>query len=162
MSISASTAYRAAQQPGEPPKKPGRELILGEANENRLELLCLVLREMRIPIFQSMVLNYANALVKGTELAELYKHKEIRRHWYYHWLGRCKRLKTGNIRPLEVTRAKWATAKNALTHYAMLADLMVGLGLAVRNEGFKEDEEDSEPIKITKPGRIFDPWTRRA
>ena len=155
VSISASTALRASMRASQPPSKPGRQLIMGEVIENRLEMLCLVMREMRVPIFQSMILNYANALVRGTEMAELFKHHEVRRHWYYHWLGRCKRLKTGNIRPLEVTRAKWATPENALQHYEMLADLMVELGLAVRNENFKEDEENSEPVKIIKPGRIF-------
>ena len=33
--------------------------------------------------------------------------------------------------------------------------MLLHLGLAVRNDAFKEDEEGSEPIKITKPGRIF-------
>ena len=153
--ISPSTALRAAERPGQLPAKPGRQLFLGEVMEHRLEMLCLVLREMRIPIFQCMVLNYANALIRGTEKEELFKHGEIRRHWYYHWLGRCSRLKTGNIRPLEITRAKWATARNALTHYEQLAEILVDLGLAVRNASFSEDEELSEPIKITKPGRIF-------
>ena len=129
---------------------------MGELLEHRLEMLCLVLREMRVPIFQSMVLNYANKLIRGTEMEALFKHREIRRHWYYHWLGRCTRLKTGNIRPLEITRAKWATAKNALTHYTQLADLLVDLGLAVHNDAYVEGEELSEPIKLTKPaGRIF-------
>ena len=114
-----------------------------------------MLREMRIPIFKSMIINYANSLIKGTEMANLFKNKEINQHWYYHWLGRCKRLKTGNIRPLEITRAKWATAKNALKHYTLLADLLVELNLALRNENFQEEVEGSQPVLITKPGRIF-------
>ena len=110
---------------------------------------------MRIPIFQSMIMNFANTMIRGNALEEQFKHKEVRRHWYYHWLGRCNHLKTGNIRPLEITRAKWATAKNALDHYNLLENMMVELGLAVRNTAFVEGEELSEPIKITKPGRIF-------
>ena len=58
VSISPSTAARAAERPGEKPSKPGRQLILGDVIEHRLEMLCLVLREMRIPVFQSMVLGY--------------------------------------------------------------------------------------------------------
>ena len=47
-------------------------------------------------------------------------------------------------------------AKNALDHYNLLENMMVELGLAVRNTAFVlEGEELSEPIKITKPGRIF-------
>ena len=153
--ISPSTTLRAAERPGQKPSKAGRKLILGEEMEARLEMLCLVLRQMRIPIFRSMIMNYANTMIRGTDMETQFKYKEIRRHWYYARLGRCSYLKTGNIRPLEMTRAKWATAKNALTHYKLLAEMMVQLGLTVRNTAFVEGEELSEPIKITKPGRIF-------
>ena len=104
--ISASSALRAAACGAERPKRTGRQLYLGYETEYRLETLCLVLREMRIPIFQCMVLNYANQLIKGTAVAEQFKHGEVRRVWYYNWLSWCKRLKTGNIRPLEMSRAK--------------------------------------------------------
>ena len=153
--ISPSTALRAAERPGQKPSKAGRKLILGEEMEARLEMLCLVLRQMRIPIFRSMIMNYANTMIRGTDMETQFKYQEIRRPWYYARLGRCSYLKTGNIRPLEMTRAKWATAKNALTHYKLLAEMMVQLGLTVRNTAFVEGEELSEPIKITKPGRIF-------
>ena len=153
--ISPSTAHRASKHLGEPPTKPGRQLILGDVVESRLETLCLCLREMKIPVFQAMVISYANKLIAGTEFESQFKHGEVRKHWYYHWLGRCERLKTGNIRPLELTRAKWSTPENIKKHYDMLADIFVDLNLAVRNPAFNPDEPMSEQIKITKPGRIF-------
>ena len=153
--ISPSTALRASQHLGQLPSKPGRQLILGDVVESRIETLVLCLREMRIPVFQAMVLNYCNKLIAGTEMEALFKHKEVRKHWYYHWLGRCERLKTGNIRPLELTRAKWSTPDNAKRHYEMLADIFVDLGLAVRNPTFDAEVKMSEPVIITKPGRIF-------
>ena len=117
VNISPSTAARAAERPGEEPSRPGRKLGLGPAIEAQLETLCGVLRLMRIPIFQSMIINFANTLIRGTDMETQFKYKEVRRHWYYARRGRCSYLKTGNSRPLEMTRAKWATAKNALTHY---------------------------------------------
>ena len=39
VSISPSTAARAAERPGEMPSKPGRQLILGDVIEHRLEML---------------------------------------------------------------------------------------------------------------------------
>ena len=155
IAISPSTARRASERPGEPPSKPGRQVLLGLEVESKLEMLVLVMREMKIPIFMHMILTYANKLIQGTELEEQFKHSEVRKHWYYNWLGRCQRLKTGNIRPLEVTRAKWATAEHARRHYEILAELMVELKIAVTNPDFDEEVPMSEVVKIVKPGRIF-------
>ena len=43
VNISPTTALRAAERPGQVPSKPGRQLILSELIEHRLEMLCLVL-----------------------------------------------------------------------------------------------------------------------
>ena len=101
----------------------------------KIEDLCLCLRELKLPIFRFMVLNYVNALVAGTDVADKLKHKEVRRHWYYNWLGgRCERLRTSNITPLELTRAQWAAAENAKAHYDLLASIQVDANLAVANK----------------------------
>lgn len=154
VSISASTARRAAESPGEPPRRAGAKLIIPAQIEHKLESLCLALRELKMPIFRFMILNYMNVLVKGTDIAEQLKHKEVRRHWYYNWLGRCKRLTTANIRPLEVTRAKWATPENVGKHYDMVAEKLLELGLAVRNTAYDPKEPYSSELIIIKPGRI--------
>ena len=152
--ISASTAWRASQTPGQPPKKPGRALILGAALEYKLESFCLLLRSMRLPILRCMIITYVNVLVQGTEAEELLKHGEVRSYWYYNWLRRAHRLKTANIKPLEVKRAQWATSANALTHYNMLKDVMLEHGIAVPNPSFDPDDPNSEQIKILKPERL--------
>ena len=85
--ISASTARRAAQHPGEPPVKPGRDLIIPEEVEHKLESLCLALRELKLPVFRLMVINYVNTLLDGTELKERLAHKEVRKCWYYNLEG---------------------------------------------------------------------------
>ena len=97
--ISPTTAQRAAMQLGKPPGKGVPPLIIPAEIEHRLESLCLALRELNLPIFRFMVMNYVNTIVAGTGIAEQLKCQEIRRHWYYNWLNRCQRLKTGNIRP---------------------------------------------------------------
>jgi len=101
-----------------------------------------------------MVLNYMNVLIAGTDIAERLRHKEVRRHWYYNWLGRCERLKTANITPLELTRAQWATSANAKTHYDMLPSILLESKLAVPNLAYDPTCPYSERIKIAKPERI--------
>ena len=36
-------------------------------------------------------------LLQGTSIAEQLKDKEVKRHWYYNWLDRCKRLTTAQV-----------------------------------------------------------------
>ena len=153
--FSATSARNALLCNGEPPNTVGRPLNIPLIYETKVEDLCLLLREMSLPVFRSMVLSYMNQLVEGTDLAERFKHHEVRRDWYYRWLGRATRLTTGNLRPLEVARAQWATSMNAKTHYQMLADLLLKLKLAVPNPGHDPERHNSEPIFITHPGRVF-------
>jgi len=153
--ISPSTARRAASTPGVGPQRlPGRKLIVPAEVEHKLEDLVLVLRQMQLPCFRFMIINYVNTLIKGTAIAEQLKHKEVRRHWYYNWLSRCKRLTTANLKPLELTRAQWATVENVEKHYNMLAELLIDLKLAVPNPSYDPEVKLSERVIIVKPGRI--------
>ena len=67
--------------------KPGRDLIIPEEVEHKLESLCLALRELKLPVFRLMVINYVNTLLDGTELKERLAHKEVRKCWYYNLEG---------------------------------------------------------------------------
>ena len=157
VAISASTALRAAKTPGEPPRKSGKPLIIDAWIERRLENLVEALRELHMPVFRWMVMNYANKLIAGTVYQEQLKHRELRRHWYYSWLSRCSRgLHTGNMRPLELTRAQWATPPNLKHHcYDQLARMLVELGIAVKCPGYDADKPYDEELKIVKPGRMI-------
>lgn len=44
---------------------------------------------MNLPVFRFMVMNYVNRLIEGTQVADQFKNKEVRRDWYYRWLGQC-------------------------------------------------------------------------
>ena len=153
--FSSASAARAAQSGGEPPGKRGAALIIPEVVERRLEDLCLVLRELNLPVYRFMVLNYVNRLVEGTDVAERLKDKEVKRGWYYRWLSRCTRLKTANLTPLEMTRAQWATSANAKKHYDMLADLLVKLELAIPDPAYDPDVPYSQRLILLKPERLF-------
>ena len=98
VSISPSTALRASRTPGEAPARCGTPTIIPTEIEDKLEMLVLSLREMNMPCFRFMVINYLNVLLKGTKLAGKLEHGEVRAYWYYNWLGRCERLKTSNSR----------------------------------------------------------------
>ena len=104
--ISASSAFRAHLAGGVKPRRRGGQQIIPMEIEDKIEDLCVVLREMKLPLFRNMVMKYVNALVAGTAIADKLKHKEVRRHWYYNWLRRCSRLTTGNLTSLEMSRAQ--------------------------------------------------------
>ena len=113
--FSSSSAQRAMQSGGELPGRKGRELCLPREVELKLEDLCLCLRELHLPVFRFMVLNYVNVLIQGTIYAEDIKDKEVRRAWYYRWLLRCARPRTAtkwvhrgsmlSRRPIQMRRA---------------------------------------------------------
>jgi hypothetical protein len=106
IAFSASSARNAGQSDGTRPVRAGMKLNIPREIEEKLEDLCLLLRDMKLPVFRYMVLNYMNVLIEGTEIAERFKDKEVTRGWYYRWLGRCTKLKTANLTPLEMTRAQ--------------------------------------------------------
>ena len=158
ITISASTAFRAYKKPGLRPKKRGRHLIHGADLESKLEELCLLLRDMKMPIYRDSILDYINRLIEGTPQQEQFKPKRVRKDWFYHFLKRSDtKLKTSNIRPirpLESKRAEWATAANISTHYDMLCDLIVELGIAVKNPLHDPHDKDSQEVIIVEPGRL--------
>ena len=79
VSISPSTALRASQNPGQSPRRPGPETNIPSDVEHKLECLCLALREMNLPIFRFMIVNYVNTLIARTDVADKFKDREVRR-----------------------------------------------------------------------------------
>ena len=104
---------------------------------------------MKLPLFRNMIMKYVNTLAAGTAIADKLKHKEVRRHWYYNWLRRCSLLTTGNLTPLEMSRAR-ATAANAKKHYDLLAEIFVDANVAIPNPDYNPDEPCSERLLIVK------------
>ena len=152
--ISDSTAFRASEKPGQRPEKRGRQLILGADLESKLEDFCILLRDMNLPIYRDSILDYVNRLIEGTPQQELFKHKEVRKDWYYHFLKRSSKLTTSNIRPLEAKRAEWTTAANTKMHCDMLRDLMIQHKIAVENPSHNPHDKNSQEVIIVKPCRL--------
>ena len=155
VTLSASTALRASQAQGSSPVKAGAPLIIPKRVETKLEDLCLVLREMNLPVFKSMVLTYMNTLLRGTDVALKLKHREVRKHWYYNWLARCTRLETANIRPLELARAEWGTSANVKKHYDLVADVLMKTGIAIEHPAYDPKKPNCERLVLLKPERLF-------
>ena len=109
---------------------------------------------MKLPIYRDSILDYINRLIEGTPQQELFKHKKVRKDWFYHFLGRSSKLKTSNIRPLEAKRAEWTTAANINMHYDMLRDLMIQHEIAVENPSHNPHDKNSQEVIIVKPGRL--------
>ena len=63
-------------------------------------------------------------------------------------------MRTANIRPLEMARAKWGTSENIKKHYDVLARVLLTAGVAVENPAYDPDVPNMERLFITKPGRI--------
>ena len=155
ISFSSTSAQRAAQCEGQPPGKRGKQLSIPEEVERKLEDMCLVLRELNLPVYRFMILNYVNRLIANTAVADALKDKEVKRGWYYRWLSRCTRLRTANLTPLEMTRAQWATSKNAKMHYDQVNDLLITLKLAVPDPAYDPDRPYSQRLVLLKPERLF-------
>ena len=148
INISASSAERAFTAKGELPCRPGKKLIIPSHIECKLEDLCLILMEMKLPIFRFMVINYVNRLIEGTVYAEALKEKEVKRDWFYRWLSRSTRLKTANLTPLEMTQAQWATVENVKKHYDMLAEILVQAKIGMKNPYFDPEKPHDQRLFI--------------
>lgn len=146
------------------PEKPGRKTAMPIEAEQKLADFIRALRAHHIPVLKCNVIGYANRMLKGSTDALAFKHGEVDDAWYYRFLKRHQ-FHTGNQRPLEISRAEWATAENAAKHYALLEKILVEHGLAVENPEYNPDAEfdphrpageqlQTQSIIILKPDRI--------
>ncbi|KAK3248159.1 hypothetical protein CYMTET_42368 [Cymbomonas tetramitiformis] len=136
------------------PEKAGRRTFIPREHETRLwEFIC-ALRAMKLAVYKSTVCTYANQMIEGTDIADKFEYGVVDNNWYYGFLDRFE-MRTGNQRPLELTRGKWCTADNMHKHYEVVADALVEAKLAVPNPDFDESDPDSCKIHITKPKRVL-------
>jgi hypothetical protein len=90
--------------------------------------------------------------------------------WYWSHIHAAPGCGSKKARPLAVVRAMWTTSENLDTHYIVLMDLLVDLGIAVVNEEyvptFDPTKDESkfadkfmdprcQPVTIIKPDRLF-------
>lgn len=142
------------------PSPTGKASYLPTEFTDRLARWIQAMRALKFPLFKESVIASANNALEGTIYLQRFKHQTLDKDWYYRFLRSYSHmLGTENQRPIEVTRAKWATAKNIGEWYEMLADALVDNKVAVRNPKYDPNapfgSPDSEPIYITAPDRII-------
>lgn len=99
-----------------------------------------LVRALRFPVFKDTVIAAGNSALKGTMHLDKFKHKELGMDWYYRFLhGHDYLFGTANQRPIEVSRAKWATSDNIGSWYYMLVEIFVEAEVAVYNQNFRAD-----------------------
>eukprot|EP00965_Chrysotila_dentata_P236350 6201266-Pleurochrysis_carterae.AAC.5 len=116
-------------------------------------------RGLKFPIFADQVLTMANRSLKGTTYLAKYTQERLDKQWYYNSFVDPLALGTGNQRPIEIERARWATAKSIWTWYDMLAKTLVEAGVASWNPEFDSTaplgSHKAELIIITEPKRVM-------
>jgi hypothetical protein len=158
--VSYGTVFKYSKEGFEEPLAAGRPAHLPQEFCDRLVSWIRAKRALKFPVFRDEVLAMANYMIEGTELAQQFKHQMVDVNWYYRPLRKYAHvLSTANQRPLEIDRARWATAMNILDWYKMLATALVCAGVAKWNPDFVEgndpDSRAGQPIIITHPERIF-------
>ncbi|KAK3256831.1 hypothetical protein CYMTET_34053 [Cymbomonas tetramitiformis] len=152
--IDHTTIHRASKGLIQSPMKAGRRSYIPMESEKKLHEFIVALRALKLPVFKATVCAYANKMIRNSEVAKKFKHGVVSDKWYYGFLKRWS-LDTKNQRPFESDRVKWCTAKNLHQHYKVLAESLVGAGVAVWNPDFDEDERHSAMVKIIKPERLL-------
>ena len=155
-SISKSSIASYAADPDRSPQCSGRAAILPPEFESNLVAYILAKRALRFPVFRDEVLAMANRLIAGTQFVNQFKHELIGVGWYYRLLKKFKHtIGTSNARPLEIDRARWATAEHIQEWYDLVADALVDAGIAVRNPAYDSADPKSEAIFIVHPERLL-------
>ena len=109
----------------------------------------------KLPVFKCTIMSVENSQTEVTKWKANWP-DSITEKWYYHYLRKFN-LRTGTVRPLEISRAKWTTSANMKIHYNMVVEVLVRLKIAVRNPDFVQDAagRKGEDIFIVKPRRLF-------
>jgi len=162
LSVSHATLKNYQAEGAVLPNKRGREQILPIDFNSKICQHVLALRSLKFPVFRDQIIAAANHTLEGSsELRDKFKDRGVGTNWYYNsFLKEFKhRLGTGSVQPLEIDRAKWATASNIGPWYAMMAEALVEAGVAVRNPDFDADAPagttNAMPVFVTKPERIL-------
>ena len=134
------------------PQKPGGAYIPDNV-ERRIVELCKKLRAQKFPVFRDDVMAWATHLIKNTPAANNFVNGEATVGWYQSWLRRHN-MTTGAERPLELTRAEWASPINVEKYFDVAAEIMVNAGVAEPNPHYDRTKPYDEAVFITRPSMI--------
>lgn len=159
INVSVGALHSCRHSPDHQLQPKGRPQIMPVEFTDKLVQWICAKRALRFPVFRDDVLAVANCLIKDTTFANKFKHNSIDVKWYYRMLDNYSHvLGTANQRPLEIDRARWATAANVKEWYNMLADILIDTGIARKNPDFDPNADaksrKAEPILIIDPDRM--------
>ena len=114
-----------------------------------------VLRSLKLKAGKSLLIGAANFLIRDTEIAERFAHKEVRYGWYYSFRKRWG-IKVRNQTRLEMDRARWSTAAHFKEWYDVVMNGMIQCGIAVKNETFDPNKPYDTMFTITDTDMVFE------
>ena len=94
------------------PIKNGGSRFLSAIAIEKLHDWVAALRAMRIKVGRSLVVGTVKVMVKGTELEEKFADDELASNWYKSFKVTAGFRKDSKPNRIELSRAKWCTAKN--------------------------------------------------
>ncbi|KAL1522506.1 hypothetical protein AB1Y20_017493 [Prymnesium parvum] len=135
--VSLGTMHACVRSPGLELAPRGRPQVLPQEFTDRMVQWICAKRALKFPVFRDEVLAVANRILIGTTYLQKFKHHMLDVSWYYRMLKNYEHIiGTANQRPLEIDRARWATAENIKGWYDMLAQILVDANIARRNPDY--------------------------
>ena len=137
------------------PCRTGQRAKLPMRYEVQLVEFVQKLRALNLKAGKSLIVGAANHLIKGTELADLFKDKQVTYAWYYSFRNRYG-IKMKNQVRLEMDRKRWTTSDHFCSWYDVVMDGMIQCGIAVKNDSFKDSEPYDIMFYVTDPDMVFE------
>jgi len=150
--LSTSSIHRQASSDTSPqkPHSSNKQIIPAEVEEKFAENIRR-LRRQKLTFYRRMFMSGVRAIVRGTRYQKFRTHDGLPNYNWYSGFLRRHGLEAQNKRPLEITRARWFTAKNMCKWYNNCADVLVENRLARPNPDFDPSKPLDEMIYIDHP-----------
>jgi len=134
------------------PQKPDGQ-ALPTYSVKRIVDVVRALRERKMLVFPEEVQKWTTDAIEGTDYAHYFVDDKPTAWWYR---GRLKILgfTTRVLRPLEQTPHEWFTEENLANYFEVAMDILLDVGVDVRNPDFDPNLPFSEKMCITYLERI--------
>ena len=154
LEVSARTLVRFADDPSRYPQRHGGAYF-SEDFEKDLADGVRYLRSMNLPVYAWQVKETVRQHLVANGCVSLLKDGEVTDGWFRGFLSR-RGLDTGNMQPLETTRAEWMTSHNYEKVFDSWAKIMTDPknGLAEVNPSWNPRDPNSARLIILHPNRI--------
>ena len=137
------------------PLRSGPATAIPRRYELQLVQYVQTLRALKLKAGKTLLVGAANYLIRDTDIADRFKHREVRQGWYYAFRRRWG-IKVKNQTRLEMDRARWTTSSHMRDWYQVVADGLVKCGIAVMNPEFDPEKPYDVVCTITDPDMIFE------